>query len=73
MTERQAQIFMVINEWWKKYGFAPSIENIMFITGDKSKGNVHRIIKRLVEDGHCKKEPRKARSVRPKGIRVRNL
>jgi len=73
MTERQSEIYMVIEEWWKKYGFAPSIENIMYITGDRSKGNVHRIIEKLCKLGHCKKLPNTARSVRPSHIKVRNL
>jgi SOS-response transcriptional repressor LexA len=73
MTEKQAEIYRVIDEWWKKYGFAPSIENIMFITGDRSKGNVHRLIGKLCDLGHCKKLPKRARSVRPSYIKVKNI
>ena len=73
MTERQAEIFRVIDEWWKKFGYAPSIDNIMFITGDKSRANVHRMMKRLCELGVCKRIPNKARSIRPVNLRVRDL
>lgn len=73
MTERQSQIFKVIDEFWKKYGYAPSIDNIMFITGDKSRANVHRMMKRLCDLGVCKRIPNKARSIRPVNLRVRDL
>jgi SOS-response transcriptional repressor LexA len=73
VTERQAEIFRVIDEWWKKFGYAPSIDNIMFITGDKSRANVHRMMKRLCDLGVCRRIPNKARSIRPVNLRVRDL
>jgi SOS-response transcriptional repressor LexA len=73
VTERQAEIFRVIDEWWKKFGYAPSIDNIMFITGDKSRANVHRMMKRLCDLGVCRSTPNKARSIRPVNLRVRDL
>lgn len=73
MTERQKEIYMVIEEWWKKFGFGPSIDDIMSITGDKSRANVHRMIKRLCECGACKRVPNRDRSVRPAWIKFRNL
>jgi SOS-response transcriptional repressor LexA len=73
MTEKQAYIYDIINKWWIKHGFAPSIDDIMDITGDKGRGNVHRTMKRLVELGHCKMLPRRARSIRPSYLRVNKL
>ena len=73
MTPRQKDIYMVIDEFWKKYGYGPSIDEIMYITGDKGRGNVHRIMTRLCVLGHCKRVPDRARTVRPLGIRVRDL
>jgi SOS-response transcriptional repressor LexA len=73
MTERQREIYLVIEEWWKKFGFGPSIDDIMTITGDKSRANVHRMIKRLCESGACKRVPNRDRSVRPSWIRFRDL
>lgn len=73
MTERQMEIYLVIEEWWKKFGFGPSIDDIMTITGDKSRANVHRMINRLCESGACKKEKNRDRSVRPSWIKFRNL
>lgn len=73
MTPRQKDIYMVIEEFWKRYGYGPSIDEVMYITGDKGRGNVHRIMKRLCELGHCKRVPDRARTVRPSGLRVRGL
>jgi SOS-response transcriptional repressor LexA len=73
MTPRQKEIFIVIDEWWKKFGFGPSIDDIMYMTGDKGRGNVHRIVKRLCELGACKRMPDRARSIRPIYIKFRNL
>jgi SOS-response transcriptional repressor LexA len=73
MTPKQKEIFLVIDEWWIRYGFGPSIDDIMYMTGDRGRGNVHRIVKRLCEMGVCKRLPDRARSVRPVYIKFRNL
>lgn len=73
MTEKQAIVYKIIEEWWKMYGFAPSMEDVMKHTGDQSKANIHRIYKVLCELGHCKMLPRKARSIRPSHLRVRDI
>ena len=73
MTSRQRDIFLVIDEWWKKFGFGPSIDDIMFITGDKSRGNVHRMMKKLCEIGVCRMTKGTARSIRPSYLRVRHI
>ena len=31
MTSRQLEVFFVIDEWWKKYGFSPGIDDIMMV------------------------------------------
>lgn len=73
MTPRQKEIFLVIDEWWIKFGFGPSIDDIMYMTGDRGRGNVHRIVKCLCDLGVCKRVPDRARSVRPTYIKFRNL
>lgn len=73
MTPRQKEIFLVIDEWWNKFGFGPSIDDIMYMTGDRGRGNVHRIVKCLCDLGVCKRVPDRARSVRPTYIKFRNL
>ena len=70
MTPKQMQIYMVIDEWWKKFGFGPTIDDIMYQTGDRGRGNVARICKKLIELKHCKGTPRRARSIRPAYIKV---
>lgn len=73
MTPRQKEIFMVIDEWWKRFGFGPSVDDIMSMTGDKGRGNVNRICNTLVDLGICKKLPNRARSIRPSYVRVRDI
>jgi SOS-response transcriptional repressor LexA len=73
MTEKQKQIFLVIDEWWKKFGFGPSIDDVMSITGDKGRGNVARTMNCLVAIGVCKRTPRRARSIRPVYLNLRKI
>lgn len=73
MTPRQKDIYNIIEAYWKEYGYGPSIDEIMYFANAKSRGNIHRIITRLCELGHCKKLPDMARTVRPAGLRIRSL
>ena len=73
MTEAQSAIYKVIDEWWKRFGHGPSIDNIMFITGEKGRGNVHRKIRCLMRAGYLKGIPGKARSIRPSYLKVHKL
>ena len=73
MTEKQRTVFLVIDEYWKKFGYGPSIDDIMFHTGDRGRGNVHRVVKKLCELKICKRAKNSARSVRPSYISLRNL
>jgi len=51
MSPAQREVFLIVDEWWKKFGFAPSIDEIMMISGDKSRSNVSRIITELCKMG----------------------
>jgi SOS-response transcriptional repressor LexA len=73
MTPKERSIFLAIDEHWKKFGYGPSYEDIMRVTGDKGRGNVYRVIGNLVKLGICKKLPGKDRSVRPVYIKFREL
>jgi len=73
MTETQKQVYMVIDEWWKRFGFGPSVDDVMKYTGYTSRGNVHRCMKILCEMGICKRTPKRARSIRPSYVRVRDI
>jgi len=73
MTRAQKEIYHVIDEWWKAHGFGPSIEDVMYITGETGRGNVNRKMWALVKLGICKGVKGKARSIRPSYLRMRNL
>ena len=73
MTEKQRTVFLVIDEYWRNYGYGPSIDDIMFHTGDRGRGNVHRVVKKLCDLGICRRAKFSARSVRPSYLKLRNL
>jgi hypothetical protein len=68
MTPVQKEVFLVIDEWWRRYGFGPSIRDICRIRGKGGMGNTSEIIERLV-----KRLKGSGRSVRPVYIQFRNL
>ena len=73
MTPAQKNIYIIIDEWWKKYGYGPSIDDVMYITGERGRGNVSRKMWTLVDLGICKGVKGKPRSIRPAYIRVRDI
>ena len=73
MTPKQKEVFLVIDEWWKRFGFGPSVDDIMGQTGDKGRGNVARVCKALCDLGICKRVPHRARSIRPVYINFRRI
>ena len=73
MTPAQKEIYLVIEQWWAKFGFGPTIDDIMHITGDRGRGNVARKMKMLIEIGLCKGNTRRSRSIRPAHIRGKDI
>ena len=73
MTPAQKEIFLIVDEFWRNYGFGPTIDDIMRLTGEKGRGNVSRKMAILIDIGVCKGLKGRARSIRPVGLRVRNL
>ena len=73
MTPTQKEIFIVIDEFWKNYGYGPSIDEIMKYSGQKSRSNVSRICALLVKNKVCKRTPKMARSIRPWAINLRDI
>lgn len=73
MSPDQKEVFLVIDEWWKKYGYSPTIREIAYVRGKMGLGNTQRIVKRLVELGVIKKLKGAGRSIRPVYIKFRNL
>jgi SOS-response transcriptional repressor LexA len=73
MTPAQKEMYMLLDEWWRRYGFGPTIDDVMYVTGRKSRGGVYRTMKALVKLGVCVHTPKSHRSIRPKTIRLRDL
>jgi SOS-response transcriptional repressor LexA len=73
MTPAQKEIFLIVDEFWRNYGFGPTIDDIMRLTGEKGRGNVSRKMAILIDIGVCKGIKGRARSIRPVGLKVRNL
>jgi len=73
MTPAQREVFLCIDEWWKKYGFGPSIRDICNVREKAGMGNTAEIINRLIKIGVLKKVKGAGRSVRPVYINFRTL
>ena len=73
MTPVQKEIYIIIESWWQEFGFGPSIDDVMKLTGEKGRGNVSRKMWALVDLGICKGVKGRARSIRPAYMRLRNL
>lgn len=73
MTPAQKEVFLVIDEFWKKFGYSPSINEIAYVRGKMGIGNTHKIVNRLVELGAVKKVKGMARSIRPVYVNFKNM
>jgi sulfur relay (sulfurtransferase) DsrC/TusE family protein len=73
MTPAQREVFLIVDEWWKKFGFSPSLRDIAHQRGKMGLGNTSEIVDRLVKVGALKKLKNKGRSIRPVYINFRNL
>ena len=43
MTPVQKEVFLIIDEWWKRYGFSPSLKDIAHQRGKMSMSNTSKI------------------------------
>ena len=73
MTKNQANVFIFIDEYWKKRGYGPTVREVMEYRGSRSLGSTHEIIERLIKLGVLKKMRGMERSVRPVYINFRKL
>jgi sulfur relay (sulfurtransferase) DsrC/TusE family protein len=73
MTPAQKEVFIVVDEWWKKFGFGPSIRDICTVRKKNGMGNTKEIIDRLVRLGVLKRLKGTGRSVRPVYLNFRSL
>lgn len=73
MTPAQRAVFLIIDEYWKMYGSAPSLRDIAHQRNKAGLGNTKEIVDRLVKLGVLKKVEGMHRSVRPVYISFREL
>lgn len=64
MTSRWERVLKFIEAYVRLYGVSPSYEVMAKSLGLKSKSNMHRIVKRLEEEGHLRTKAFKYYSIR---------
>lgn len=73
VTPAQKEVFLIVDEWWKKYGFSPSLRDIAYVRGKMGLGNTKEIVDRLVKLGALKRVKGRGRTVRPVYINFRHI
>jgi SOS-response transcriptional repressor LexA len=73
MTKVQREVFLIVDEYWKKFGYSPSLRDIAYQRGKTSLANTMKIVDRLVELGVLKKQKGSGRTIRPVYINFRTL
>jgi len=73
MTPVQKEVFLIVDEWWKKFGYSPALKDIAYQRGTSSLANTRNIVNRLVGLGVLKKLEGKHRTIRPVYINFRTL
>ena len=72
VSPAQREVFIIVDEWWKKYGFSPTLRNIAYVRGKAGIGNTKEIVDRLVKLGVLKKVKGR-RSIRPVYVNFREI
>ena len=72
MSPAQREVFIVVDEFWKKWGCSPTLRQIADLRGKSGIGNTKEIVDRLVKLGVLKRLER-TRSIRPVYINFRNV
>ena len=73
MTKVQREVFLIVDEYWKKFGYSPSLRDIAYQRGKTSLANTMKIVDRLVDLGVLKKQKGSGRTIRPVYINFRTL
>jgi SOS-response transcriptional repressor LexA len=73
MTKVQREVFLIVDEWWKEFGYSQSLRDIAYQRGKSSLANTMKIVDRLIEIGVLKKQGGKGRTIRPVYINFRTL
>jgi hypothetical protein len=72
MSPVQKDVFIIVDEWWKKYGCSPTLRQIADVRGKTGIGNTKDIVDRLVKLGVVKRVAGR-RSIRPVYINFRDI
>lgn len=72
MTETQREVFLMVDEWWKRFGFSPTVREIA-LWRKKGVSNTQKVIDRLVKIGALKRVDGMQRTLRPTYVNFRNL
>lgn len=73
MTKVQREVFLIVDEWWKEFGYSPSLRDIAYQRGKSSLANTMKIVNRLCDIGVLKKQEGRGRTIRPVYINFRTL
>jgi len=73
MSPAQREVFIVIDEWWKRHGYSPTLRDIAYVRGKMGLANTKKLVDRLVLLGVVKKVDGMGRTIRPTYINFRNL
>lgn len=73
MTAQWDVVLRFIKAYLKMHGVSPSYRVMADALGLKSRSNLHRIVKRLQEEGHLEVNPRKFNGVKVKDKTVEEV
>jgi repressor LexA len=73
MTQRWEMVLRFIRAYIKLHGVSPSYAVMAQSLGMKSRANMHRIVKRLEEEGHLQRKPNKFYGVKVVDRSVREV
>lgn len=73
MTPVQREVFLIVDEWWKKFGYSPALKDIAYQRGVTSLASTRKVVNRLIALGALKKLEGKHRTIRPVYINFRTL
>lgn len=72
VSPAQREVFIIVDEWWKKWGCSPTLRDIAEVRGKSGIGNTKDLVDRLVRLGVLKRLEGK-RSIRPSYINFRTI
>lgn len=72
MTETQREVFLMVDEFWKARGYAPSVREIAQWR-KRGVSNTQKVIDRLVKIGALKRIEGMQRTLRPTYMRFRDI